>query len=33
MDNATALPRRVRLNPHGKALRRQRIFARLRMGF
>ena len=33
MDDATALPKRVRLNPHGKALRRQRIFARLRMGF
>jgi hypothetical protein len=33
MDNATAVPKRTRLNPHGKALRRQRIFARLRMGF
>jgi hypothetical protein len=33
MDSGTALPKRARLNPHGKALRRERIFARLRGGW
>jgi len=33
MDNETALPKRARLNPYGKALRRERIFARLRGGW
>jgi hypothetical protein len=33
MDSGTALPKRPRLNPYGKALRRERIFARLRGGW
>src|SRR5208282_5427902 len=33
MDSRTALPKRARLNPYGKALRRERIFARLRGGW
>jgi predicted transcriptional regulator len=33
MDSETAVPKRPRLNPYGKALRRERIFARLRMGW
>ncbi len=33
MDSRTALPERARLNPYGKALRRERIFARLRGGW
>jgi hypothetical protein len=33
MDSETVLPKRARLNPHGKALRRERIFARLRLGW
>src|SRR5208282_3090220 len=33
MDDGTALPKRARLNPYGKALRRERIFARLRGGW
>jgi hypothetical protein len=32
MDDATAPRKRVRLNPHGKAVRRERIFERLRGG-
>jgi hypothetical protein len=32
MDDATAPRKRVRLNPHGKAMRRERIFERLRGG-
>jgi hypothetical protein len=33
MDNATAPAKRPRLNPHGKAVRRKRIFERLRGGW
>ena len=33
MDTETVLPKRPRLNPYGKALRRERIFARLRGGW
>ena len=33
MNSETALPKRARLNPYGKALRRERIFARLRLGW
>ena len=33
MDNETVLPKRARLNPYGKAVRRERIFARLRLGW
>ena len=33
MDNGTVLSKRPRLNPYGKALRRERIFARLRLGW
>lgn len=33
MDSATVPPKRPRLNPHGKALRRKRIFDRLRGGW
>jgi len=33
MNGGTALPKRPRLNPYGKALRRERIFARLRAGW
>jgi hypothetical protein len=32
MDSGTPLPKRPRLNPYGKVLRRERIFARLRGG-
>jgi len=33
MDYGTLLPKRARLNPYGKALRRERMFARLRLGW
>jgi hypothetical protein len=33
MDSETVLPKRPRLNPYGKAVRRERIFARLRLGW
>ena len=33
MDNETVLPKQARLNPYGKAVRRERIFARLRLGW
>ncbi len=33
MENGTTPRRRLRLNPHGKALRRERIFERLRGGW
>jgi hypothetical protein len=33
MASETALPKRLRLNPHGKTVRRERIFARLRPGW
>ena len=33
MDNETVLPKQARLNPYGTAVRRERIFARLRLGW
>jgi hypothetical protein len=33
MDSRVAVAKRPRLNPYGKALRRERIFARLRGGW
>ena len=33
MDGRTSPPKRPKLNPHGKALRRERIFERVRGGW